>query len=72
MGANAWCVYRAQVVLSDHPGVGPLPVVLPERVLSELRAAGVRYQIVERELDRTFAAERERQRVPRRRVRPPL
>src|SRR5688572_17759041 len=44
----AFVLDRAQVVLSDHPRVGPLPVVLPERVLSELRAAGVRYQIVER------------------------
>ena len=56
----AFVLDRAQVVLSDHPRVGPLPVVLPERVLSELRAAGVRYQIVQRELDSAFAAERER------------
>lgn len=28
----AFVLERAQVVLSDHPRVGPLPVVLPERV----------------------------------------
>ncbi|HMI92728.1 MAG TPA: M14 family zinc carboxypeptidase [Polyangiales bacterium] len=56
----AFVLERAQVVLSDHPRVGPLPVVLPERVLPALRAAGVRYRIVQRELDRAFAAERER------------
>ena len=51
---------RAQTVLSDHPRLGDLPVVLPERVLSELRAAGVRYQVLQRDLDRAFAAERAR------------
>ena len=51
---------RARVVLSDHPRVGPLPVVLPERELAALRAAGVRYRVVQRELDRAFAAERAR------------
>lgn len=51
---------RAQLVLSDNPRVGSLPVVMPERALAQLRAAGVRYRIVQRELDRVFAAERER------------